>query len=390
MLDYFRRLGSALEDAWRDADRDEERFPDVAAAALDDLPPRDHFDREAFVDAALDPHGAGLQQLAPLHAFGQPGFTVFHGDGFCIDVYFWIDSLSAIHNHPFCGVFTILEGWSVHARYSTSRHVRAGAQGRLVDVRLVGLDVLDTFTVQRFSLARHPLVHALIHVPVPSISMVVRTVRTEGYLRYLPPTLAIPMAPPGEPAARRIALLESLQVADDPRHAERMQRALGHADFETVVHLLLSVWGSSDPDARALWLRAIEPIHGDRIDALVAALDRSMRLQEASAIRRKLRDADDRLCATALAYAESRTQILDLLAQRPGDPIARLHRFVDRAELFTPDEEPSRIIAHALVDGVGLPGALARLQEAYGAATVAELRTEVERYCATSIFSVLA
>jgi hypothetical protein len=388
-MDYFRRLGAALEDAWRDADRDEERFPDVAAAALDDLPPGDHFDREAFFDAVLDPRQGGLQQLAPLHAFGQPGLTVFFGEGFCIDVYYWRDSLSAIHNHPFCGVFAILEGWSVHARYTTSVAVRAGAQGQLCDIRLAGLDVLPTGTVQRFSLRRHPLVHALIHVPVPSISMVVRTVRTEGYLRYLPPTIAIPMAAPAEPAARRMALLEALGDARDPGHHARLERALGYADFETAVHLLLSVWSDSEPEQRAAWLACIEPQHGDRNDAIAAALDRSLRLHEASAIRSRLHDADHRLCATALAYAESRKQILNLLEQRPGDPIARLHRFVDGAELFTADEEPSRIIAHALVDGDGLQGALAALREAYDAPTVAELQADVARYCADSIFSVL-
>jgi hypothetical protein len=389
-MDYFRRLGAALEDAWRDADRDEERFPDVAAAALEELPPGDHFDREAFLDTALDPRAPALQQLAPVHAFGQPGFTVFHGDGFCIDVYYWIDSLSAIHNHPFCGVFTILEGFSVHARYKPSVAVRAGAQGQLCDIRLVGLDLLEKGTVQRFSLKRHPLVHALIHVPVPSISMVIRTVRTEGYLRYLPPSIAIPMAQPSEPAARRMALLESLGQASDPAHASRLQRALEHADFETAVHLLLSVWPGSEVEQRASWLRCVERQHGDRIEAITAALDRAMRLQDATMIRSRLRDADLRLCATALAYADSRRQILELLEQRPGDPIARLHRFVEAADLFTPDEEPSRVIAHALVEGGGVAKALADLRERYDAPTVAELQADVERYCADSIFSVLA
>jgi hypothetical protein len=388
-MDYFRRLGALVENGWRDADRDEERFPDVAAAALDELPPGDHFDREAFLDAVLDPRQGGLQQLAPLHAFGQPGLTAFFGDGFCIEVYYWLDSLSAIHNHPFCGVFAILEGWSVHVRYATSVAVRAGAQGQLCDITLRGLDILPTGTVQRFSLRRHPLVHALIHVPVPSISMVIRTVRTEGYLRYLPPTIAIPMAPPAEPAARRMAMLEALGEAGDPNHPVRLQRALGHADFETAVHLLLSVWPGSDPEQRKQWLAAIEPQHGDRIDAIAAALHRSLRIQEASSIRSRLRDADHRLCAIALAYAESRRHVLDLLAQRPGDAVARLHRFVDGAGLFTPEEEPSRIIAHALVEGGGVARALADLRQTYDAATVDDLQPDVERYCMDSIFSVL-
>ena len=65
-MDYFRRLGAALDDAWRDVGRDDERFPDVAARILDELPPSEHFDREALFDAVLDPHTPAMRQLAPL------------------------------------------------------------------------------------------------------------------------------------------------------------------------------------------------------------------------------------------------------------------------------------------------------------------------------------
>jgi hypothetical protein len=388
-MDYFRRLGAALQDAWRDADRDEERFPDVAASVLDEAPPRDHFDREAFLRAAVDPHEPGLQQLAPTGTFGQPGLTMFHGDGFAIDVYYWIDSLSAIHNHPFCGVFTVLQGWSVHAVYRTSRAVRAGAQGKLVDSSLAELSILEEGAVQRFSLRRHPLVHALIHIPVPSISMVIRTVRTEGYVRYLPPTIAIPMSGPSEPAQRRIAMLESLGYADDPAHAELFEGALRHADFETAVRLLSSAWAGAEADDRARWLQAIAAQHADRVDAIERALHRALRMEEASALRSRYRDPNHRLCATALAYAESRRHVFELLEQRPGDPVAHLHRFVDAPGMFAEDEEASRLIAHALVEGGGEAKALADLREAYGAQTVAKLHAEIERYCRESIFSVL-
>ena len=206
MID-FDALGAELERSWALADRDEERFADIAADALDGMAER--FELEAFLDVMLDPGRGGRQQLAPLGAFGQPGFTAFHGEGFVVEVYLWTDSLSAIHNHPFCGAFTVLHGHSVHAVYQTSRFSRAGARGRLLDVRLANLSRVDTGEVHKFSLRRYPLIHALIHVPVPSVSMVVRTARTEGYYRYLPPSVALPMEPMSEPGSRRVALLET-------------------------------------------------------------------------------------------------------------------------------------------------------------------------------------
>jgi hypothetical protein len=382
-------LGRAIEDGWRDADRDEERFADVAASALDASRFVTRFDRERFVDAVVDPHRPAGQQLAPVGTFGQPGLTAFHGDGFAIEVYYWLDSLPAIHNHPFCGVFTVLEGWSVHARYRTSAVVRAGARGQLVDTWLAGLEIVPTGAIERFSLRRHPLVHALVHIPVPSISMVIRTTRTEGYFRYLPPSIAIPMEGPEEPTARRLALLESLVASGDPLAPSRVRTFLERADFVTVVRLLGTLWPALDPGDRVTLLEAVAALHGDRTEAISASLDRALRIQHGAAVRAEHRDEDVRLCATALAYAESRPQVLGLLAARAGAPLDRLHAFAD-AVLDEGGEAATRAIAGILIDEGDAAAVVPALERRYGAEAVAEQRAEIERYCTESLFSVLA
>lgn len=108
-MDYFERLGVALEDAWSERNREEERFPAAALEVLARMPPQQAWGRAALLDHLLDPHRPVPLQLAPLGAFGQPGFTVLHGHGFVVEVYHWLESLSAIHDHPFCGAFTILD-----------------------------------------------------------------------------------------------------------------------------------------------------------------------------------------------------------------------------------------------------------------------------------------
>ena len=389
MLDSLRRLGAALEDGWRDADRDEERFGDVAALALEEVPVHRGFEREALLEALLDPHEGGRQQLAPVGAFGQPGTTVFHGDGFVIEIYYWLDSSSAIHNHPFCGVFTVLDGWSVHARYKLSRASRAGARGQLLDVWLAGLELVEPGQIERFSLRRHPLVHALVHVPVPTVSMVVRTTRTEGYFRYLPPSLALPMEPPGEPMVRRLALLESMIAAGEPSAGDHVRTFLSRADFESALHLLSNLWPRVEPTEREPLLEAIAPLHGDRVHAVRAALNRGLRLQQATSVRASLENPDHRLCATALAYAESRDHVLRLLEQRDADGVERLQAFAD-AVFTADDEQATRTIAGVLIEGQGADAALTTLEATYGPDAVAEQREEVQRFCAESIFSVLA
>lgn len=383
MID-FDALGAELERSWALADRDEERFADIAADALDGVAKR--FDVEAFLDGMLDPGRGGRQQLAPLGAFGQPGFTVFHGEGFVVEVYLWTDSLSAIHNHPFCGAFTVLHGHSVHAEYQTSRFSRAGARGRLLDVRLTNLSLVDTGEVHKFSLRRYPLIHALIHIPVPTVSMVVRTTRTEGYYRYLPPSIALPMEAMPEPGSRRVALLETLIRIGHPSALERVCATLRTADFETAVHLLSITWPAADAEERtALW-EANAALHGDRRDAIEGALLRSQRLEEASAIRHGLRDPDHRLCATVLAYAESRNHVRRALGDDAG---ALLHAFIDDAGFFAPDEGASATIAHALVEGRDDETILEKLCAEYGEDAIVSQRDAVLTYARESIFSVL-
>ncbi len=386
MID-FDAVGASLERAWSDADRDEERFVDLAADALEGLAER--FDSERFFDAMLDPQQPGRQHLAPTGAFAQPGFTAFHGQGFVLEVYVWSDSLSAIHNHPFCGAFTVLHGHSVQARYGTSRPTRAGSRGQLLDVRLQALQRVRAGEVHKFSLRRSPLIHALIHLPVPTISMVARTVRTEGYLRYLPPSIALPMESLPEPAARRVALLETLVQIGHPSALQRVCTALRSAEFETAVYLLSSIWAGADEETRAALWDAASELHGDRREAIEAALSRARRLEEATAIRCGLRDPEHRLCATALGYAEARSHVLSLLADTEPDACALLHAFINEAGLFEPGEEASAAIAHGLVEQRDDAAILSVLTQRYGVEETAAQTDAVLRYAQESIFSVL-
>lgn len=385
-MKLFDELGASLQAQWGFADHDEERFADLGAAALDGFAER--FDKEAFYDAMLDDRRGGRQHLAPVGAFGQPGITAFHGEGFVIEVYVWTNSISAIHNHPFCGAFTILEGWSVHARYQTSRPMRAGSRGQLLDVRLVELERLGFGDVRKFSLRRHPLIHALVHVPIPTISMVVRTTRTEGYYRYLPPSLALPMEAPSEPASRRVALLEALVRNQEPSALARVCAALREAEFEVAVHLMSVTWPHADPQVQAALCSAFDTLHGDRREALESALHRAGRLEQATAIRQSLRDPTLRLCATALAYAEDRAQAFRLLEDEE-DPLAAFHTLVREAGLFTPEEEASQIIAASLVDGLDDDAILERLRERYGHDAIEAQREELLEFAKRTPFAVL-
>jgi len=389
-MEYFDRLGRELEDRWRARERDEDAFPDIAVAALEALPPSKLLDLEALIDSILDPHRPAARQLAPLGAFGQPGFTAHYGRGFVVDVYFWTHALSAIHDHPFRGAFTLLRGESVHARYAFEERARLGARVRLGAITLERLETTEVGRIERFGVDAHGLVHALLHVPIPSVSMVVRTIRTQGYFRYFPPGVALAMDEPDELIGRSLALLDALRAGGDPRASERLARFLAHADFETTFRALSRIWPALDDGARHALLEGAHARHGAHAERIAPALDAALRAHEADEVRSRLVDPDDRWIATAFVVAERRAELLAFVATRHADPVARLHRFLDEAGLFAPDEEASLLIARALLDGEGAEGALERLAAAYGGEAVVGREEDVRRYAARSMMAVLA
>jgi hypothetical protein len=108
-IDALRAAGENLAAAWRDANYDDEAFPDLATVHL----------REALEAGTL-----GLRQLSDWliaspavpsqerRSFGQPPVNVYVGHKFLIEVLVWLDSTTSIHQHGFSGAFGVLEGSS--------------------------------------------------------------------------------------------------------------------------------------------------------------------------------------------------------------------------------------------------------------------------------------
>ncbi len=389
MSRYFERLGLAVERAWNDAHRDDEMFPEIAATAFSELPPSAHFDREAFIRAELEPFGPARRERAPLGAFGQPGVTTYFGREFVIEVYFWVDSIAGIHDHPFRGIFAILEGESVHARYAFEERERVGARVRIGELRPQGVELLRAGEHRLFSQARHPLIHTLIHVPVPSISMVIRTIRSAEYWRYLPPSLALLYDEQDQVIARQLALLEGLRQSNDPSYREHLERYLASADLETSLLAVFPFWAVLDEPTRSRLLGLMRDRHGARADAVQAALAQAVRVQQANALRQQLRENDDRFVATALMCCTTRGELLTLLETKHADPIERLHRFVHELGEHAAGDEASAKAAHLLIDGGGRSAIEQHIREHFGEEIAREQQAQIARFCTESIFAGL-
>src|SRR5262249_30815053 len=112
----FDELGAVVEERWRKTNYDENLFPEIAAAALYELNLTNQVDPWQIITwVQTTPN---LPQQMDLHArFGNPPVTLHVGPRFYIDVYFWLDGTTAIHQHSFSGAFQVLLGSSVHSEY---------------------------------------------------------------------------------------------------------------------------------------------------------------------------------------------------------------------------------------------------------------------------------
>ena len=137
----FSELGALVESRWCDKNYDENLFPDIAARGL----------READLTARVDPwdiirwvHTTTElpRQIDRQGKFGNPPITLFAGPRFYIDVYYWLDSTTSIHQHAFSGAFQVLLGGSVHSNYAFKKRREINPHLLIGDISLKDISLL--------------------------------------------------------------------------------------------------------------------------------------------------------------------------------------------------------------------------------------------------------
>jgi len=324
LLSRFRDLGHLIGDAWKARRREERAFPEIARRALEETALERHYTFESLVLelAGTDPLPA--QNILD-ESFGQPPMTVFQGDGFNIELLFWIDGLVTIHQHGFSGAFSVFEGSSVHTRYRFAEKKRVNATVLFGDLLLESAELLSRGDVREI-VAGRPLIHATFHLDRPTVSLVVRTERDhEGLPQYdyRPPSLAF------DPFAARTLLRKRLQFL---RMLHRSRREsywavaasiLAPGDFLTTYFVLDQGYtltdGAEASEAardRARLVALARAGHDEDIDALVPVLEAGAARRGLIARRDAETDAEMRFFLAVVLTVPDRRTLLDLVAKR--------------------------------------------------------------------------
>jgi|SoiMethySBSTD1v2_1073268.scaffolds.fasta_scaffold281513_1 hypothetical protein len=168
-MSRYEALGRRIDDAWRRANRDEQRFADIAFEALSSFEP-DGFDLNEIGRFLI---GTPVRQQPS--QFSNLPVTLYRGEGFHVELLVWTTGSTAIHQHAFSGAFRVIVGSSLHSDYRFIERQRINSHLLIGDIEMIGMRLLKVGDVLPIVAGREGLVHALFHLDEPSVTLVART-----------------------------------------------------------------------------------------------------------------------------------------------------------------------------------------------------------------------
>jgi hypothetical protein len=328
MHPFFNQLGDAVLQQWKLQNFSLEKFPQIAAAALQKQPPAKRVDLPALIrDFLLQEHHP-QQTDSP---FGEPELIVYNHPRFYIQLLFWMDGTTAIHQHAFSGAFHVMLGSSIHAHYTFEKATPITPYMSVGDVRMTEIEILETGRTVPIA-SGHQTIHSLFHLDSPSITVVLRTQHDPGtgpQFNYHPPHMAIDPQHTDLLTLRRTQLLDVLEQTEDPAYAELVTQMLADLDFERGFYILQHCM----PHLQQLdeWNPAIKLFnkkHGKLAVGIAATLAEEVRRNVIKSLRGSILDPEHRFFLALLTNAPTRADLLALVAQRypkksPTDIILR-------------------------------------------------------------------
>ncbi|HEY2586995.1 MAG TPA: hypothetical protein VGI81_14715 [Tepidisphaeraceae bacterium] len=328
---FFVELGRRVLARWKRANFSLATFPEIARSALDERPPARQVDLAAFVREFL------LDDEQPFQTdseFGEPELVAYSHPRFYVQLLFWTDGTTAIHQHEFSGAFHVMHGSSLHAHYAFENAQPVTPYLRVGDVRMEKIELLESG--RTVPIRSGPgAIHSLFHLDSPSVTVVVRTQHDPGtgpQFNYLPPHVAIDPHWGDTLTMRRTQLLDVLERSEDAAYGERVAEMIAGLDFErgfSILHHCMPYLRQLDE-----WepiLKSFETKHGALAAGVGASLQEDARRAVIKGLRGTIVEPEHRFFLALLMNAPTRDDLLALVKQRfPDDePAVTVLRWVE-------------------------------------------------------------
>lgn len=313
---FFKELGRVVLERWKRENFSLAKFPEIARVALEERPPAQHVDLPSFVREFL------LNDEQPFQTqsgFGQPELVAYDHPRFYIQILFWLDGTTDIHQHEFSGAFHVMAGSSIHAHFEFENAQAVTPHFSMGDVCMKKIELLETGrTVPIISGQR--CIHSLFHLDTPSITVVVRTQNDPGsspQFNYLPPHIAMDPVFADFLTMRRKQLIDLLETIEDPTYPDLVFEMIAELDFERGFYILQHAMGHlrelGDWEAA---LTAFQEKHGTLAAGVGATLDECLRRDIIKGMRNSIAEPEHRFFLALLLNVSKRSDLLALVAQR--------------------------------------------------------------------------
>ncbi len=338
MNTYFDTLGRTVIERWRQQNFSLEVFPELARIAMDENPPSENVDLEEMVHEFLANDDQPLQGHS---GFGQPELVAYNDQRFYIQILFWMEGTTDIHQHEFSGAFHVMQGSSVHSEFEFTGAQSITPHLSIGDLQLKQIELLETGRTIPITSGRE-CIHSLFHLDTPSVTVVVRTHHDPGtgpQYNYLPPHIAIDPIHADALTMRRKQLLDVLENLDHPGYAAHVREMIETLDFERGFHTLhhtmdrlmaLGEWESV--------LELFQNKHGELANGVSATLAEYLRREYITQMRHHIDHPEHRFFLALLMNVQNRKDIDALITKRypESSPIDMILSWAE--ELIEPTE----------------------------------------------------
>lgn len=327
LIEIVRHLGEEVEEAWARADYAIDAFAPIAASNLERYALHEQFDLGEFSDW-LSQTDELAKQLGPRSRFGDPPITLWSSSRFVIDIYFWINPETALHDHGFAGAFTNLTGESLHCIYGLGSVEEPAPGVMLSSLDLQTVELLDKGSIRPI-LGGRKFVHRVWHLSRPTVTVCVRTTGEQprfGQYTYFYPRVGVEerrkQEEQDELLRRRRQFLSFLASTGDARLEHYMENLIKKADARQALKFVLALDNNSETGILEHLSRLdrlldlLEARYGAWVGEFTASLE--YRLRENRVKWHELRDVDQRFLAAVLLTFSNRAEVIEAVREFRG------------------------------------------------------------------------
>lgn len=339
-MKFFQELGEEIEKIWRDKNYAEDVFPEIAEQALKKANLPEKVSAWEVIEWTLGQTNLPVQRDVQGN-FGDPPITLYNSPRFHVDVYFWLEGTTAIHQHAFCGAFQVLHGSSIHSWYEFDLQESVNIFTEIGDISLKLVDLLRVGDVQKI-LSGRQYIHGLFHLEQPSATIVVRTHRSPLHMpqySYHKPYLAIDPFFEEPNTTKKIQCITAMLRSKFPETDKFIADLLKESDFQTSYAILSTIKHhlqdnqmnqmfnlSSPKDRFGEFLEVVEEKHGEKARIFPKVFAHQEKVDQIVKRRSYINDPEHRFFLALLMNIEGKERILSLIKERfpDEDPIEKI------------------------------------------------------------------